>query len=429
MGKPRQTVLFFGYYDDFAHFFAKVTQQLLAETPYVHPIFVTGFISGWLAWGRHARGRDRAYITTRVFVLTQWYRLRYWQRIPPSAFRGYAPKSLLRYEFQSTGRYGGVHALLALIQVFDELFRTHAPAYLVVSGDSRVSARVCIAAARKYGCKIGYFEQGPFGTSFLDPNGVNADLTVPVPPADVPQMTALPAICSRDAKPEVRSALFRASDYALSYLPFWPSEFQSRFISKRLQPKKTNVPHTHVAAREREFLFVLQVPNDANFIIHSDFSDFESALRLAAAALPEDAVLAVREHPKFRGAYGTAVYNVIARSPQMYLQEDMNGLQALNRCVGVITVNSMMGLEAVLAARPVFLLGRSYYKTLCQVPNQPDDSFSALQEFLSAPADVNLAKVAWFWAAFLQDTAILGHFRDTGMKAAIGFAHKIRAQL
>lgn len=424
-----QKVLFFGYYDDFAHFFAKVAQKLLEEEPHVHSVFVTGFVSGWLGWTRFAPREERVFITLRLFALSQWYRLRYWQGIPLSAFRGYAPKSLLSYEFQFTGRYSGVTALLARIHVFDELFQKYSPSYLVVSGNSRVSARVCIAAARKYGCKVGYFEQGPFGTSFLDPNGVNADLTVPVLPSDVPQRASLPAAPRRSAQVEVRSTWLRGVDYVLSYLPGWPPEFQSRFVLKRFQAKGSNSSLTHVAARRREFLFALQVPDDANFIIHSDFSDFITALRLTAAALPGDAVLAVREHPKYRGAYGAGVYDIIAKSPQLYLQQDISGSQALDRCEGVITLNSMMGLEALMAARPVFLLGRSYYEVLCHAPKQPHRSFVELQNFLRAPPSIDFSKVAWFMDAFLQETTISGHFRDAGVSAAAEFALKIRTQL
>lgn len=431
MVNQEKTILFFGYYDDFSHFFAKVAQRLLADMPQVVPVFASGFISGWLAWGRYARGRDRIFITLRLFILTQWYRLRYFRRIPPSAFRGYRPKSILRYDFLSTGRYSNLHALLARIHIFESIFEAYKPSYLVVSGDSRVSARVCIAAANKYGCKIGYFEQGPFGTSFLDPHGVNANLTVPVFCENFTKKNTVQEIPPRFSKVEKRNPFFRLSDYVLSYLPGWPEEFQSRFVGMRvnLNKKLKDSSVFQVTSPAREFLFALQVPDDANFILHSDFSDFETVLRLIAVALPDDAVLAVREHPKYIGSYDAGLYEVIAQSPQLYLQRDMSVTQALERCEGVITINSMMGLESVLADRPVFLLGRSYYSMLCETPDRLHCSFFALRDFLCAPPSIDHDKVKIFWKVFIKDVAISGHFRDAGVEAATRFADMIKVKM
>lgn len=431
MVNEKQTILFFGYYDDFSHFFAKVAHRLLADMPQVVPVFASGFISGWLAWGRYARGRDRIFITLRLFTLTQWYRLRYLRRIPPSAFRGYRPKSILRYDFLSTGRYSNLHALLARIHIFESVFKAYKPNYLVVSGDSRVSARVCIAAANRHGCKIGYFEQGPFGTSFLDPRGVNANLTIPVFCENITQKNTVQEIPTRCSKVEIRNPFFRLCDYLLSYLPGWPEEFQSRFVGMRVKlNKKLKDPSLfQVSSPAREFLFALQVPEDANFILHSDFSDFETALRLIAAALPDDAVLAVREHPKYIGSYDAGVYEVIAQSSKIYLQRDISVTQSLERCEGVVTINSMMGLESVLADRPVFLLGRSYYSMLCNTPDHSHCSFLALRDFLFTPPSINHDKLATFWNVFIKDVAISGHFRDAGIDAATRFADVIKVKM
>lgn len=423
MVKPAPTVLFFGYYDDFAYFFAKVTHVLTANHPGLNAIFATGFVSGWWAWRNHAKGHSAVLLSFKVLWMSLWYRVKFWRHIPVSAFRGYPPKYLLAYDFHKTGEYRHIHTVLARICVFDKLFEKARPDYLVLSGDARVSSRICIVAARKYGCKIGFFEQGPFGTSYLDAHGVNANLTVP----DLAQGQSnvpMPQRPVHKAIPERRLPFYRLADYVMSIIPGWPREYRSAFPWARLLKRKT--PGATLAhPKAPYFLFALQVPEDANFIMHTDFANFTAALRVAAAALPSGTYLAVREHPKFKATYEPALYAFVEAHPQLYLQQGISGGDAISACQGLITLNSMMGIEALLYQKPVFVMGQSYYETVCTQADQHHHNFVAMTQFMAGPTQHKSEYAAWFLSQFFDQTAIQGHFRDSGVQAAVTFAEKI----
>lgn len=436
---PPRPILFYGYYDDFAHFFAKIAKAL-AETdgpaPDVH--FASGYPSGVLAWRRHV-GAGAHFLAPRV----AWGTVRGWlshgARPPVSAYRGYRPKRALAYQLQETGRHRAGPALVARIQAIDALVARLEPGLVIVSGDARPSARLAIAAAQRHGARVLYFEQGPFGTTFLDPHGVNANMGTHVldlettpqdPPAPPPgQSPARPG-------PERRKPWLRATDFAVSLIPGWPREYRSALPLRR--PARGHGALVRAAtgpAPEGAVLLALQVPQDANFLVHGCFADFESLVRLVAASLPPGQHLAVREHPKFLGRYEPGLYQLISEDPRLSLQRGVPGAQAIAQACAVITINSMMGLEALMAEKPVFILGEAYYQAACARASAPHRAASELRAFLEtadgpSPAGTPTPDVrARFVHGFFRDIALPGHFRDAGPQAAQAAAARIRAYL
>ncbi|MEM8858755.1 MAG: hypothetical protein AAGD96_10570 [Chloroflexota bacterium] len=421
-----ENILFYGYYDDFAGFFAKISKELsLIADCNVH--FLSGFPSGVLAW-RRLRQRNAKWLAPRVIVRDVQLRLRWGRRIPHSAYGRYSPKWVLDYEMQTTGRLKGGAGFVARAATVDKLVKKIKPKVAVISGDSRPTAKLFALAAQRHGAKVFYFEQGPFGTTFLDASGVNANLDTSL---DRGLATELgPGIPPSNRIPqEPRGRFFRALDYAMSVVPAIPAEYTSRLSELRKQTGSS--PHSGKMFTDAHLL-VLQVPDDANFRIHSAFSDFKTILRLTCAALPAGHRIAVREHPKFIGQYGKEFYQMIEKDERLCLQKHTSVDQALKEARTVVTINSMMGFEALMVGKKVFCLGNSYYAQLAATAQAPHTLVADLSSFFQTyeskqAAEDNSRQV--YIQNFFTKLAIPGHFRDQGTEAAQNCAKVIAQDL
>lgn len=416
-------ILIYGYYDDFSHFFAKVSNDLSSRIPLNKIVFSTGFISGALAWNKYSSFGVCRFLGLRVLILSILFRFRYPRNIPLSLFRGYRPKWLLEYEYRRVGKYTDIYGLLAKISVVDDIFSELKPDHIIISGDARVTARIFMAAAKRRGCTVSFFEQGPWGTTFCDKKGVNAFLSTPGILENNRNDIRIDESIIRQHK-EGRGKVFRSMDYLVSLFPFWPEEYKSRIPLGRVSFSRKYKNLEKEKKDRREILFAMQVPDDANFVLHSDFFDFESIVRVILCAMSDDMVLAVREHPKYSGAYGKGLYKLIDSSSNAYLQKDLTADEALSRCHVVITINSMMGLEALQRRIPVFILGRSYYQSICYGGGGLDRIVCELSRFLRDP-EMDWNMVSKFLSSLFLNSLLIGHFRDVGSYAAHNFSSKV----
>lgn len=119
-----------------------------------------------------------------------------------------------------------------------------------------------------------------------------------------------------------------------------------------------------------------------------------------ARAAPPDALLVIKEHPLDNGLFDwTALVGATAATfgiPERVVLLAGGDLTALlSRCQGVITVNSTVGLAAVLAGTPCRVLGRAVYDLPGLTDPQPVDSFWSAPR----PPDPDLPQR---YAAFLR---------------------------
>ena len=111
------------------------------------------------------------------------------------------------------------------------------------------------------------------------------------------------------------------------------------------------------------FFLPLHVPNDAQITVrHPEYVHQADLVRLVAAALPSGVSLVVKEHPHAVGAMGYAQLREMAEIPNVKVVAAALSAHALIRqSVGVVTLNSDVGWEAILWGKPVVVIGRPFY--------------------------------------------------------------------
>jgi capsular polysaccharide export protein len=118
------------------------------------------------------------------------------------------------------------------------------------------------------------------------------------------------------------------------------------------------------------FLVVLQVASDAQVAVHSPYetiSDFiVDTVRSFAQHAPKDAVLLVKHHPLDRGYsdYSQLIdqlQHAHGLKDRLRYIHDQHLPTLLKHALGVVTINSTVGLSALFHGTPVVTMGKAVY--------------------------------------------------------------------
>jgi capsular polysaccharide export protein len=112
------------------------------------------------------------------------------------------------------------------------------------------------------------------------------------------------------------------------------------------------------------FLFVpLQVRGDTQISVHGGWirsvPDFIDEVARAAEYLPAGWRVVFREHPSDR--VGNAAQLARLVGPRVAVDNATDTFELVRRAEGVVTVNSSVGMQALLFGKPVLALGRANY--------------------------------------------------------------------
>jgi hypothetical protein len=112
------------------------------------------------------------------------------------------------------------------------------------------------------------------------------------------------------------------------------------------------------------FLFVpLQVRGDTQISVHGGWirsvPDFINEVARAAEYLPAGWRVVFREHPSDR--VGNAAQLARLVGPRVVVDNATDTFELVRRAEGVVTVNSSVGMQALLFGKPVLALGRANY--------------------------------------------------------------------
>lgn len=109
--------------------------------------------------------------------------------------------------------------------------------------------------------------------------------------------------------------------------------------------------------------FPLQVADDYKLIrLRPEYADQEAIVERIVEALPPGVDLVVKEHPMSIGRNPVGMLRRLATHPRAHLVEPRTStLELIERSVGVVTISSTVGLEALMYERPVMTLGRPFY--------------------------------------------------------------------
>ena len=299
-----------------------------------------------------------------------------------------------------------------------ELISARAIDAIVVFGTSRRHHRVAARAAESLGIAFWAFEEGYVRPDYitLERGGVNADS--PLAPLDIAEIPKLrgPKKTRRFSNSFRNMALYSFWYFAAGmagsrrypvyrhHKPFGLHELTSwiraayrkqvyRWQERNLRRHLLASDHPHF------FLVALQVYNDSQIRVHSPWrriEDFiEWTIHSFAEHAPGESVLVFKHHPMDRGHtnYGTVINACAARfgaSGRIVYIHDAHLPSLLHRCIGLVTVNSTTGLQALFHRVPVIALGRCFYA-------KPGLTFQgSLDAFWNEPGAVDMSTFTRF---------------------------------
>lgn len=219
--------------------------------------------------------------------------------------------------------------------------RRHRPHAIGVWGGQSVDTRAALAAARDLATPSYIFECGLLpNTTTCDPQGVNFENAIP------------------------RYPRFYA-DYARQAHSSLPQSLIAR--ASRHQDEAIDLPEDY-------FFIPFQVRLDSQVLLYSPwirdmphlFDVVAEAARQALGA--RHSHLVFKLHPSCRQRY-RALHDVAARDPRIHFANGNSTEELVRKARGVITINSTVGIEALLLNRPVLTLGQACYAIpgVCEV--------------------------------------------------------------
>jgi hypothetical protein len=135
--------------------------------------------------------------------------------------------------------------------------------------------------------------------------------------------------------------------------------------------------YTSLAKLDRFLYYPLHVPGDMALTIRSpEYLDQLALIDYLARVVPNHYKLAVKEHPAMIGAIdANAIRKLLRRHDNIVLiAPSENNYTIMQRCEGIVSVNSKSGAEAVLLGKPALVLGDAFYRNAPLVT--PIDSLS-----------------------------------------------------
>ncbi len=269
-----------------------------------------------------------------------------------------------------------VWRLVASIYVvlFKKRLRRQSANLLVVWGGFQLPVAAALAAAREAGIRTLYCENGYLPkTIVMDPAGINAGNSLMGKDASFYR--------AMEISEDQRRQLF---DMSLVVRPF----------------KKGSAASENIVLPEQYVFLPLQVHDDSQILLYSpDFPDMPSVVRFCAAGVAAyntntqaPLKLVVKEHPS---DHGRVDYTALASEfPDVIFTKTLNTQQLIEKSSAVITVNSTVGIEAMLRLKPVITLGQAFYAVSGLVtPCRATDSLSdILTRVLETPVDRDLTE-------------------------------------
>jgi capsular polysaccharide export protein len=148
-----------------------------------------------------------------------------------------------------------------------------------------------------------------------------------------------------------------------------------------------------------QFVFLpLQVHDDSQILLYSPhFRDMPSVIRFCVAGVAAynqrngtQLALVVKEHPS---DHGRIDYSDVYRAfPDVVFTKLTSTQELIEKCAAVITVNSTVGIEAMLRLKQVVTLGEAFYAVpgLVRPCGANDDLGATLQQSIETPVDRDL---------------------------------------
>jgi len=220
-------------------------------------------------------------------------------------------------------------------RIYNRLFsllEQQQPACISIWNGHKYRDNILKAVNKHFSIPVLYLENGllPSSTTY-DERGINALNSIPRDPS-----------------------FFKAGEFG---------EYKSRTIVGRKYARKVSVPQN--ALPEKYLLVPFQKERDSQILENSphikSMAQLFNMVKDAADACDLDDVHVIfREHPSSKTAY-KGLRDIASKHPSLHFDESTPLNDAIANATAVITVNSSVGLEALLLNKKVIVLGDAYY--------------------------------------------------------------------
>jgi len=130
--------------------------------------------------------------------------------------------------------------------------------------------------------------------------------------------------------------------------------------------KKINFDISVTSPKDKYIFLPLQVSADTQLKLNSDIKNLE-AIDFAYAKAKEDGMLlVVKIHPAEKSAQELKLISK-KQSELKFLISQENTISLIKNAAHVVTINSTVGLEALIYKKPITVLGRCFYKDFDQI--------------------------------------------------------------
>ncbi|GAA3569946.1 hypothetical protein [Snuella lapsa] len=436
-------ILCIGYYDKHSRFFLAIKKELSNKGLYLNFKIGSIYLSGFL------------YNCFR-FNLNYWLPFKAWLSViknkkkylriinSKDIYKNVPYKELFNFHVKLNNEIPKERLLiqtLAYLDLFDKYFAKNKPDIILLIGDSRLCIESCVALSKLNHIKTYYIEQGPFGSTILDPKGVNAnastrdfELKKNERVTEKQKKKVYDFLNSPKSIKYRRSPLYRGLDFifdfSLSKTFIYPPDLKHTdtfpFITF---PKRSKSSYLKVADKKTiTYLLILQVPMDVNMIYHSPhFKNHYQILKAIYENLPQGSHLLIREHPLYKGKYEQNLYEYAQRNNIPF--DNIPNLKASLDLARVVVINnSTVGIEAIALKKSVVVLGNSYYDNpkLCIKYTNNSNLKTILKEavdFSPLENDINT-----FLYNFIESNLIKGSITGQKLIAAKTISQKIMSE-
>lgn len=256
-------------------------------------------------------------------------------------------------------------------------------------GDCRPIHRAAHEVARKLGVEVGVFEEGYIRPDFvtLERDGVNANSLMNRTPASY--LEAPDRVIARRSMPHSFWAMvwwgflyFTIGGFGQIFFPHYrhhrPLTIMEMFPwllsplrkawyawrERRIQARLESELH------KRFFLVPLQVHNDSQVLVHADVGGVEGFIASTIASFaqhaPKECVLVLKHHPMDRGYCNYArLIRRVARAEgceaRVLYIHDQHTPTLIRHCLGVVVINSTVGLTSVGMKCPTKAVGEAVW--------------------------------------------------------------------
>ncbi|MFC1630142.1 hypothetical protein ACFL06_01240 [Patescibacteria group bacterium] len=161
---------------------------------------------------------------------------------------------------------------------------------------------------------------------------------------------------------------------------------------------------------DKFFLYPLHFqPEYSTSVLATYYADQATTISNIAFSLPFPYKLYVKEHPSAIGIKPSDFYQKLSRIPNVVLISAFEKVPKLiERSAGVITLNSTVGMEAALAGKPAYVLGKVFYMyhPLCRKIENFNELKEKLQiDIAQKPDTANLESINLrFITSYLRNT-------------------------